>query len=296
MNLINLLKGEGHEIVGAGEASGTKVMRHTFGGNVVVEHQLRHNREFLQAYQEQQASDIFRNCKLMLTFVGDGPYRALYKGAWRLRGKLTLQEYLATRVEAKAVQDLDAVNAPFEGYSWYDTEFDPSVLGAMVDRLVIDFGRGMGFHKWLNTSMQVIEVFPEGYAGSFEGYQDFFLTYAELRRLIANPAPNRSWRQHLSSVHGIYLILDTLTGLQYVGSAYGADGIWGRWSEYARDPSGGNVMLSELIKANGPGYADNFQFSILRVLERSATKAMVVQAETREKIKHGTRSFGLSKT
>ncbi len=34
----------------------------------------------------------------------------------------------------------------------------------------------------------------------------------------------------VSSVNGVYLILDTRTGNQYIGSAYGNDGIWQKWS------------------------------------------------------------------
>jgi len=39
----------------------------------------------------------------------------------------------------------------------------------------------------------------------------------------------------LASVAGVYLILDTETGYQYIGAATGKDGIWGRWSKYIPD-------------------------------------------------------------
>jgi hypothetical protein len=42
-----------------------------------------------------------------------------------------------------------------------------------------------------------------------------------------------SWWSALSSVGGVYLVLDTATGKAYVGSAYGTGGIWQRWSAYA---------------------------------------------------------------
>ncbi len=44
------------------------------------------------------------------------------------------------------------------------------------------------------------------------------------------------------AVAGIHLITDTLTGKQYVGSAYGKDGVVGRWCEYALKSLGRNLL------------------------------------------------------
>jgi hypothetical protein len=52
------------------------------------------------------------------------------------------------------------------------------------------------------------------------------------------------------------------TGYLYVGSAYGEDGIWGRWTKYvSTNGHGNNKTLKELVKAD-KDYADNFKFSI----------------------------------
>ena len=43
-------------------------------------------------------------------------------------------------------------------------------------------------------------------------------------------------------------LLDKLTGKQYIGSAYGHEGIWGRWTEYMNtNGTGNNKQLEELI-------------------------------------------------
>ena len=69
----------------------------------------------------------------------------------------------------------------------------------------------------------------------------------------------------LSSVSSIYLISDKLTGKNYVGSASGTEGIWGRWCNYSFDGHGGNTELRRLLGDNGDTYSSNFQYSILEV-------------------------------
>jgi hypothetical protein len=82
----------------------------------------------------------------------------------------------------------------------------------------------------------------------------------------------------LSSVSGVYLILDTKSDRQYVGSAYGVNGIRARWSAYVRKPSGGDLLLVNLLSTT-PEASANFQFSILRVLESGATRDEVLTHE-----------------
>jgi len=50
----------------------------------------------------------------------------------------------------------------------------------------------------------------------------------------------------LNSLPGIYLITDIKTGLRYIGSAYGENGIWSRWGNYFRTNGHGNNKLITL--------------------------------------------------
>ena len=98
----------------------------------------------------------------------------------------------------------------------------------------------------------------------------------------------------LSATKGIYLISDTKTGKLYVGSAYGEDGIWGRWKDYARTKGhGNNKTLKELIQ-NDKGYGNNFKFSILMLLPNTITADQAIKKETLFKNKLGTNTFGLN--
>jgi hypothetical protein len=94
-------------------------------------------------------------------------------------------------------------------------------------------------------------------------------------------------------VAGVYLILVTKTGKQYVGSAYGIKGIWGRWAAYARNGHGGNKLLKGLL-AKGSAYPAAFSYSILQVLPNTLTRNEVVRCEQLIKEKLGSRATGLN--
>ncbi len=79
-----------------------------------------------------------------------------------------------------------------------------------------------------------------------------------------------------------------------MGSAYGAEGIFGRWAQYTRSKHGGNKRLVELLEAH-PERWRRFQFSILRTLPKTMTAAEVIEVESLKKRKLGSRAFGLNR-
>ena len=91
----------------------------------------------------------------------------------------------------------------------------------------------------------------------------------------------------LSSVNGIYLIRDKSSGKLYVGSAYGEDGLYGRWLNYAHNGHGGNKELKGLDP-------NQFEFSILEIIPPTSSAEEVIHRENRWKEKLGTRAFGLN--
>ena len=98
----------------------------------------------------------------------------------------------------------------------------------------------------------------------------------------------------LSVVKGVYLINDTSTGKLYVGSAYGEDGIWGRWRNYVLTKGHGHNRLLKKLIASDPLHCNNFRFSILMLLPRTVTPDEALKKETLFKNKLGTNSFGLN--
>jgi hypothetical protein len=97
----------------------------------------------------------------------------------------------------------------------------------------------------------------------------------------------------LSSVYGVYLLTDKKTGKHYVGSAYGNQGIWGRWSDYIYDCHGNNKELKELYAIQSREYFEEFfKFTILEVLSKSLVPEEVIQRENLWKQKLQTVKFG----
>ena len=125
----------------------------------------------------------------------------------------------------------------------------------------------------------------------FPGYKDIIISFTELELIINQKI--ESWYSALSAVKGVYLILDTSTGLSYVGKASSAEeGIWQRWLDYKKNGHGGNEKLKKLLKENGNNYAINFQFSILEIADTHASDEYILSRESHWMNVLRTRKFG----
>ena len=235
------------------------------------------------AYQSNQGRDIFPKTDHIVSFMGEAGTRSRFMGVYRLEGVST-----TARSWPKGYPYPEMKPGKF----WYELkrlrEFDE-----LADRLIIDWGSGTrSWVQWLKRK-EVIEILPKGHVRDFPGFDDVVLGFDDLRRVIENRDANRTWHTMLGSVAGVYLITDTVDGSLYVGSAYGQEGILGRWTSYVKSKHGGNVKLKELLSRH-PERHRSFQYSILRTLPRSMTKHEVVAVETTYKKKLGSRAFGLS--
>ena len=230
------------------------------------------DKEALLEYQRYQPSDVFGGCDYIISFIGLERRRSVLFGVFKVNG--------TEIIDNEYVYDLTRVPEMEE----------------LVDRLVIDWGGNTrAWHQWYDrNNKEVLEILPEGYIGTFPGLLDFVLEFDELRTLIRNPDANFDWRHHLSAVNGVYLILDSSTGQQYIGSACGANGIWGRWSDYAAGGNGGNKELVALQKAD-PLHHRHFRFSVLQSLPSNITQREIVTIENLYKEKLGARAHGLNR-
>jgi len=157
---------------------------------------------------------------------------------------------------------------------------------ALIGRLVIHWvktARAKGRKpESMLQDMTVAEVLPEPYVGEhFPGHANVNHTYAALERLWQESKPD--WRAALEHCQGVYLITDTKTGLRYIGSAYGDEGIWSRWAGYFKSGGdGGNTLLKKLLKPKSKGvkYArENFQFSLLEQASSRESEQQVIERE-----------------
>lgn len=271
------------ELRGFDRSAKAKLVRHQ-DSRYPAEELIRHG--WLEAYQSYQSRPVFHECEQIVSFVGMEATRALFVGVYDVLEN-DPAEGAAIPPGCPYLEWLDSEHryllAKVEGYE--DLE----------ERLVIEWGKAtLSWHQWL-VNKEVIELLPPGHRlAPFADYLDFTLTWDELHYLVQQMDAHRDWRSRLEAVAGIYLILDGLTGKQYVGSASGSGGIWSRWSEYARNGHGGNVILRDLVRADDESYPRNFLYSILQVLPKTLSRAEVLRWERRYKEKLGTQATGLN--
>jgi hypothetical protein len=243
-------------------------------------------RGWLEFYQATQSRPVFDRCERIVSFVGAGGTRARLIGVYRVLGR----------------RDGRGIPIPYpKGFPpelstfryFYDLERE-SGYEDLEYRVVIEWGKGA--LAWVQTlaNKEVVELLPKGQLlPPFRDYLEFTLTHAELKELYEHEDANREWRARLAAVAGVYLILATTTGQQYVGSAHGTEGIWGRWAAYARNGHGGNKLLKDLVE-NDPAFPAAFSYSILQILPKSFARSEVLAWEQQYKEKLGSRATGLN--
>ena len=240
---------------------------------------------WLNLYQGFQQRPVFHGCDTIVSFVGEEGRRSRLLGVYRVEGR---QPAGAVKLPAGCPPI-----KPTRGGYFYTLTPTPG-MDDLVDRLVIDWGAGTrSWHQRL-TDKEVLEIGAPGHAQPpFRDYVEFSLTHGELCDLVTHADANRDWRSRLEAVGGVYLILASGTGQQYVGSATGDGGIWARWAAYARTGHGGNEALKRLLKRNR-AYPSGFVYSILQVFPKTFTRAEALAMERRYKDKLGSRAQGLN--
>ena len=237
-------------------------------------------------WQERQTNKNFRR-KFILSLI------YYEKDVWMFGGI-----YKVLSIVPKPIKD----DTGWTGWK-YETE--------LTEQAVDYIGRAFfKFKKEFRASYPVLELVPKNGVPvakipiafildkrvaltDFLGFDQVNIDYKTLKHIVSDNIV--SWKSALSNVKGVYLIVDTLTGKQYVGSAYGDECIWQRWTNYAKDGHGGNVELKELLKVNGEEYKLNFEYSILEVCNMNLGNEYIIQRETHWKKVLLTRKFGLNK-
>jgi hypothetical protein len=278
IGILDLLK-----VFGFDDRLKSKLVRHQ-DGRYDVPTLIREG--WFDLYQSLQVRPVFNGCKQVISFIGDGSGRGRFVGVYHV-----LQQGVATKamIPASCPYQEWGINAKYYYERERRTEF-----ASLEGRVVIDWGTGaLAWHQHLKNK-PVIELFPKGRTlEPFTDYLDFSLSYRQLTDLVATASAHRDWVASLSAVAGVYMILAQSSGDQYVGSAYGLDGIWGRWSQYAANGHGGNPKLRALLDSDN-AYPDSFRFSILQVLPKTTTAPEVIRWESQYKAKLGSRATGLN--
>lgn len=180
---------------------------------------------------------------------------------------------------------------------FYDTEL-MNIQNDMIGRIIIDFTKGFrqsypNGENYIDL-LYVSEIFGKPLMiEDFPGYNKVNIEYEKLKLIVETEID--TWKSALSITKGIYLIVDQISGKQYVGSATGDKAFWSRWSEYIYNGHGGNIDLKRVIKEYGLEYAKDFKFSILETAGMSSSDETILQREAFWKDILLTRKFGYNK-
>jgi hypothetical protein len=280
MNLTEIFKMRNFDI------NKTKLVRHK--DNTTHDLKMIYEAGKIMDYQSVQGRDVFRDCDYIASFLGIEFSKAKFIGLFRITNRTKVKHIKAP----KEFPYPDFYSNPEDYY--YEME-EIHLFDDLKDRLVIDWGKAaIKWEQWLkDNDKEIVEILPEGYFEKFPGFLDFTLSFDELKKVIDNPDSNREWHRMLGSVAGVYLILDTFDGKQYIGSASGERGILGRWQQYSKNFHGDNELLKKLLTEEAERYK-LFRFCILQTLPRTLTKKEVVAHEIKFKEKLGSRAFGLN--
>lgn len=241
---------------------------------------------WLDVYQRFQSKAVFDNCHQIIVFIGEEAGSSRFIGVYDVGRRDAAQESMLP------------AGFPYAEWArpgnWHYQLSKREGFDDLEDRLVIDWGKAaLAWHQWY-SDRPVIEVRPRGRSlPPFRDYLRVHLSFGDLQRLMSEPDAHRDWQSALRAVGGIYLIVNTTTGEQYVGSATGNGGIWTRWADYAASGHGGNLRLKALCEV-GPGCPASFRFSILETCSRTLAREEALDLEAFFKQKLGTRAFGLN--
>jgi len=168
----------------------------------------------LELYQRIQKRDVFSGAKLIASFVVTPLDETLFVGLFSVD----------ERTEKAASGLIDPVSGEHVGgLNLYGLSL-ADALANYRGRLVIEWGPG--YRSWVQVAKKQEKMVLELRRSTGEPPFPGFLSFCErLSQLVAVPS---SWRTALSSVSGVYLLTSPETGRQYVGSAQGAGGFWGR--------------------------------------------------------------------
>ncbi len=193
------------------EPSKVKLVRH---GNkeISIRETFIDNLPRLEAYQSFQKPGRFGDAESILVFAPYYKTTALLLGLWDIRG---CTENL--KFSEETLCELQKHNLP---QSWFNNcvRYDlrrNDILDDLSARLVIEWGAATV--AWVQSKdKKVVELRGKKSIGDFQSFSQVGLDFPDLKMLIDFPDTNLTWVKALSSVNGVYLIKDKISGKLYV--------------------------------------------------------------------------------
>lgn len=246
--------------------------------------------DLFNVFQQFQGPSVERSMLALrggwlASFIAYGPAKAAFVGIYEIGADAVPHD----RDQFWSIPENEALKA--HGY-WGFTEaetrphqvrFDLRVTKHYEDwrgKLIVGWPppeRGW-YRRSHNNNMPVLAIREESaFAPPLPAWDEVEFTWSELAIL-----PQR-WRYALEHWRGIYAIWDSTDAKTYVGSAYGASNILGRWLAYGASGHGGNKLLRDRDSTA-------FRFTILQRVSPDMLPDEVIRLESSWKTRLHTRA------
>ncbi|WP_157733440.1 GIY-YIG nuclease family protein [Antarctobacter heliothermus] len=253
-------------------------------------HIIQNRREIFEAYQSfhsKTATATLRRRAKMLSFAETEPGEMVFVGFYAA-------EFVGQRPSAEINLDPSVLalhrdygmdlwrEADNESQPWFDVKLLPE-MADLAGRLRIRTPEGRAYVRLAeNLDAEVISIERASrYSPPFPGWRKLCLKTEDVRFL-----PN-AWATRLREWRGIYLIVDESDGARYVGSAYGAENILGRWQQHCA----GEVGVTVELERRDTSF---FRFSILERVSPDMPPEDIIAIEHTWMERLHTRQFGLN--
>lgn len=239
-----------------------------------------------QQIQSPKCEEQMRRASHVASFIGHEAGKAVFVGLYRMQGirELNHKQYLSIPAVQEERRIQNATSPPSKSViTWFElemTDFHSDWKGKLIVRWPTP---EIAWSRWAAPNSFVIEAIhgESLFAEVIPDWRELELTWDDLQTIPS------AWREALRQWRGIYFIFDTLMGKGYVGSAYGADNLLGRWTNYAKTGHGGNRRLKECDPKN-------LRFTILERMSPDTVDEEVISRETSWKKRLHTRDYGLN--
>jgi hypothetical protein len=236
----------------------------------------RDERDLYEKYQSVQYVGHRKHLdsKYWASFIGTPAKETMFTGLYQIEHREELEED-QPMIQMEGVDEAGTCDV-------YTLEIDER-FQEYDGRLTIEWGKGE--RAWIqraeNQNKRIVEIRKEYQEPLFPGYIEFWGFLSTLNTLP------KTWISVLKSAKGIYLLTCPNTKEQYVGSATGEQGFWGRWQEYVKIGHGNNVGLKNHGKSD-------YIVSILEVAGTIDTDKDILIKETLWKNKLQSKEMGLN--
>jgi hypothetical protein len=246
--------------------------------------------DVFNAYQQTQGKRVEKamtSAAYVASFIRHETGKALFIGLYSIGGSKPLTRKKFWKVPANIEMKAFGMRGFTQEDSrssilWFDlapTEFYASWKG----KLIVDWPQRAWWRRAHRNKIPILAVLEDSALdAAMPEWDEIAFNWEELGVL-----PTR-WKSALSQWRGIYYIFDTSDGKGYVGSAYGASNILGRWLNYAASGHGGN----RLLRKRDPR---RFRFTILQRVSPDMDPNDVIRLEGTWKERLNTRPpYGLN--